>query len=112
VSDGYKEMAMSREHWDAKREAELATLKARLAEARRVCDEQANDEGLWFVAVTVTEDYLQAALRRLHAAVEGTASQPRPLTAAERSALDRAFARSITVLDPGIDATGDQEDER
>jgi len=35
VSDGYKEMAMSREHWDAKREAELATLKARLAEAER-----------------------------------------------------------------------------
>lgn len=39
--------------------------------ARAVVDEQAEDEGLWFVAQTVAEAYLQAALRRLHAAVEG-----------------------------------------
>jgi len=52
------------------RDCEIDALKARLAEARRVCDEQANDEGLWFVAETVTEAYLQSALRRLHAAVE------------------------------------------
>lgn len=32
MSDGYKEMAMSREHWDAKRDAEIADLAARLAE--------------------------------------------------------------------------------
>ena len=48
-------------------------LRSRLAEARCVCDEQATDAGLWFVAEMVTEAYLQAALRRLHAAVEGTA---------------------------------------
>jgi len=36
-----------------------------------VVNEQADDEGLWFVAETITEDYLQRALRRLHAAVEG-----------------------------------------
>ena len=36
-----------------------------------LCDEQARDEGLWFVAERVTEAHLQAALRRLHAAIEG-----------------------------------------
>jgi TRAP-type C4-dicarboxylate transport system substrate-binding protein len=32
--------------------------------------EQAEDNGLWFVPQTITEDYLQQALRRLHDAVE------------------------------------------
>lgn len=38
--------------------------------ALRVIQEQAEDEGLWFVAERITEAYLQAALRRLHAAIE------------------------------------------
>ncbi len=33
-------------------------------------DEQAEDEGLWFIATTAPEAYLQQELRRLHAAVE------------------------------------------
>ncbi len=41
-----------------------------LATLRAVMDQQAEDEGLWFVAVYSTEAYLQAELRRLHAAVE------------------------------------------
>jgi len=40
-----------------------------------VVEEQALDEGLWFIAHTASEGYLQRALRRLHAAVEGTAAQ-------------------------------------
>jgi hypothetical protein len=36
-----------------------------------VVNEQAEDDGLWFVPQTITEDYLQRALRRLHEAVEG-----------------------------------------
>jgi hypothetical protein len=32
---------------------------------------QAEDEGLWFVAETAPEAYLQQALRRLHEAIEG-----------------------------------------
>lgn len=36
-----------------------------------VVAEQAEDEGLWFQPKYITEDYLQKALRRLHAAVEG-----------------------------------------
>lgn len=37
---------------------------------RSLVDEQAEDEGLWFVAETAAEAYLQQELRRLHAAVE------------------------------------------
>ena len=37
---------------------------------RALVDEQAEDAGLWFMAHTAQEAYLQAALRRLHAAVE------------------------------------------
>ena len=33
-------------------------------------DAQAEDEGLWFVAQTAPEAYLQKELRRLHAAIE------------------------------------------
>ena len=40
---------------------------------REVVDEQAEDEGLWFVARTAPEAYLQQELRRLHAAVEADA---------------------------------------
>jgi len=38
---------------------------------RMVIEEQAKDEGLWFEAETAAEAYVQAALRRLHAAIEG-----------------------------------------
>ena len=41
--------------------------KAALAIVR----EQAKDEGLWFIATTAPEAYLQQELRRLHLAVEG-----------------------------------------
>ena len=37
-----------------------------------VVTEQAEDEGLWFIAQTAPEAHLQDALRRLTAAVEGT----------------------------------------
>lgn len=40
----------------------------------QVVAEQAEDEGLWFITETITEAYLQAALRRLHEAVEQKAS--------------------------------------
>ena len=36
----------------------------------QLVNEQAEDEGLWFVAVTAPEAYLQQELRRLHAAIE------------------------------------------
>lgn len=41
-----------------------------LSDLKAIVDEQAEDEGLWFVAATAPEAYLQQELRRLHAAVE------------------------------------------
>jgi len=46
-------------------------LEARLSKIRAKVDEQANDEGIWFVSKTITEDYLQCALRDLHQVIEG-----------------------------------------
>jgi hypothetical protein len=37
---------------------------------KKLVDDQAEDEGLWFAAETAPEAYLQAELRKLHAAVE------------------------------------------
>jgi hypothetical protein len=42
----------------------------KLEEIQAVVDEQAEDEGLWFIAETITEDILQRALRRLHEVIE------------------------------------------
>ncbi len=42
----------------------------RVANLQTVVDEQVKDEGLWFVASTAPEAYLQQELRRLHAAIE------------------------------------------
>lgn len=41
-----------------------------LTALRELVDEQAEDEGLWFIALTAPEAYLQQELRRLHEAVE------------------------------------------
>lgn len=38
--------------------------------ALELVHKQAEDEGLWFQAMTAPEEYLQDALRKLHAAVE------------------------------------------
>lgn len=42
---------------------------------RLVVDQQAEDPGLWFIATTASEAYLQTALRRLHAAIGGDAPE-------------------------------------
>jgi hypothetical protein len=42
-----------------------------LARARLLVAEQAKDEGLWFIAQTAPEGYLQQELRRLHRVIEG-----------------------------------------
>lgn len=39
--------------------------------AHEIVQEQAEDEGLWFVAESISEAYLQNALRELHRAIEG-----------------------------------------
>jgi len=52
-------------------ESERDRLKAELKAIRDMVDKQAEDEGLWFDAVTCPEAYLQRELRKLHAAIEG-----------------------------------------
>ena len=51
----------------------IARLRAedKLCEAvQRKINIQAMDEGLWFVAITASEEYLQNALRELHFVIE------------------------------------------
>jgi len=43
----------------------------RVVRLAKMVEQQAEDEGLWAIAETATEAYLQAALRRLHAVIEG-----------------------------------------
>lgn len=41
-----------------------------IAQVVALVEEQAEDEGLWFIARTAPEAYLQQELRRLHAVIE------------------------------------------
>jgi hypothetical protein len=50
--------------------AELDRLREAATRVRQMVDAQALDEGLWFMAETAAEAYLQQELRRLHAALE------------------------------------------
>ena len=51
-------------------QGQVSEAKAKLRALRALVDDQARDPGLWFISVTASEAYLQAALRRLHAAIE------------------------------------------
>lgn len=62
-------MADSGEELDLARR--VSVLSRRLRLVAKVAKEQAKDESLWFHASTSPEAYLQRALRRLHAAIEG-----------------------------------------
>ena len=53
------------------KDARIAELEKALRDARQITDEQAEDAFLWFMPQYITEDALQCALRRLHAAIEG-----------------------------------------
>lgn len=47
-----------------------------LREARLLVNSQAEDHGLWFIAETCAEAYLQQELRKLHATVEAITLTP------------------------------------
>lgn len=49
----------------------IAPLAKQLARLQDLVNVQAEDGGLWFVAQTAAEAYLQQELRKLHAAIEG-----------------------------------------
>jgi len=50
--------------------AALAAMTASLDDVRAVVNEQADDPALWLIQPTITEEYLQRALRRLHAVID------------------------------------------
>jgi hypothetical protein len=56
---------------DSQRCPQCIESAAHPAAIQAVVNEQAEDAGLWFQARTAPEGYLQAALRRLHRAIEG-----------------------------------------
>jgi hypothetical protein len=47
-----------------------------LTRIQAVVNEQADDDGLWFVARSISEAYLQEELRRLHAVIEQAVHEP------------------------------------
>ena len=49
-----------------------------LVAVRELVEQQANDEGLWFVAHTAPEAYLQQELRKLHSLCDALARLGRP----------------------------------
>lgn len=59
------------EYWTREHHRAEAVLRAvGFGDALALVAEQAEDEGLWFMAQTAPEAYLQQELRRLHAALE------------------------------------------
>jgi hypothetical protein len=51
-------------------EQKIKRLEGELAAIRELVNKQAEDEGLWFVAATGPEAYLQQELSKLHAVIE------------------------------------------
>jgi cell division protein FtsB len=51
-------------------ESEVERLRAALTAIRAMVNQQAEDEGLWFIHVTASEAYLQQELRSLHDRIE------------------------------------------
>ena len=52
------------------------SLQLQLEAIRALVNEQAEDEGLWFIAEAAAEAYLQQELRKLHAVIESDGGCP------------------------------------
>ncbi len=57
-------------------ENRIADSEKTIAVQLALVHKQAEDEGLWFIAQTAPEAYLQQELRRLHGAIEANAASP------------------------------------
>lgn len=53
-------------------------LREQLQAVHQLVEAQAKDDGLWFIAKTAPEAYLQQELRHLHAFIEGRTFVPIP----------------------------------
>jgi len=67
-------IACGQERMYCETHADAPRLKELNAELLAVVNEQAEDDGLWFVAQYASEAYLQQELRRLHAIIEAKAT--------------------------------------
>lgn len=54
----------------------IVELEETIAVQLALVHKQAEDEGLWFIAQTAPEAYLQQELRRLHGVIEANAASP------------------------------------
>ena len=75
------------------------------AAVKALVDEQAEDDGLWFHAETAAEAYVQQALRRLHAVIEGKSHMPHEqVTVSVLVDVDKGIADMVTYLNtiPGV----------
>ena len=64
-----------------------------------IAAEQANDEGLWFSSLRITEGSLQAELRRLHATIEGDELLAARISeTSEREQLRAAIQEADTIM--------------
>ena len=61
---------MNHREYIEKLEAENIELRIKLKIIQDKVNSQAEDEGLWFVARTAPEEYLQQGLRELHRVIE------------------------------------------
>ena len=61
---------MNHREYIEKLEAENLDLRVKLKIIQDKVNKQAEDEGLWFVARTAPEEYLQQGLRELHRVIE------------------------------------------
>lgn len=61
-----------------------------IEQLQKIVDIQAEDEGLWFMAQYASEAYLQAALRKLHAAIEELVEDAPPIVI--KTSLNDLFA--------------------
>ena len=52
------------------REAKFKSLELQLFEIRGLVDEQAKDEGLWYMPACTSEAYIQQEFRKLHVLIE------------------------------------------
>jgi len=55
--------------------AALEASEAKVARLAEAVNKQAEDEGLWFIAETAAEAYLQQELRKLHTLIEDAAKE-------------------------------------
>lgn len=65
-----------------------------IAGIRALVAKQAEDKGLWFVAETAAEAYVQQGLRRLHAMIESSTSSSTPIQTPSAPDSADSFARS------------------